>query len=288
MLFEDRSRAESFGAIAELYDRVRPSYPDALVDALLAGKPRRVLDIGCGTGIVAALLAARGCERAGRGDRRAHGRRSHARAASTSRWRRSSAGTRGDRTFDLLVAGQAWHWIDPVAGAQKAAAVLRGRRATRRCSGTSARRRSELAKLFAPIYARLAPGVESYSVLLGGSDARADTAVAGIVESAHFMPRRCARSLGPAPRHRAVAGDAADAQRPPGAAGRSSAGGCSRRSARRSTRSAGSSRCPTRRCSSARAGADGAPRDRDARADEAAPRSAHGDRRVSDQASPWR
>jgi SAM-dependent methyltransferase len=30
-----------------------------------------------------------------------------------------------DRTFDSVVAGQAWHWIDPVAGATKAAQVLR-------------------------------------------------------------------------------------------------------------------------------------------------------------------
>jgi SAM-dependent methyltransferase len=29
------------------------------------------------------------------------------------------------RTFDAVVAGQTWHWIDPVAGAAKAARVLR-------------------------------------------------------------------------------------------------------------------------------------------------------------------
>jgi SAM-dependent methyltransferase len=29
------------------------------------------------------------------------------------------------RTFDAVVAGQAWHWVDPVAGAAKAAEVLR-------------------------------------------------------------------------------------------------------------------------------------------------------------------
>ncbi|SEF23572.1 Methyltransferase domain-containing protein [Amycolatopsis pretoriensis] len=29
------------------------------------------------------------------------------------------------RTFDAVVAGQAWHWVDPVAGAVKAAGVLR-------------------------------------------------------------------------------------------------------------------------------------------------------------------
>ena len=29
------------------------------------------------------------------------------------------------RAFDAVVAGQAWHWVDPVAGAAKAARVLR-------------------------------------------------------------------------------------------------------------------------------------------------------------------
>ena len=29
------------------------------------------------------------------------------------------------RTFNTVIAGQAWHWVDPVAGAAKAAQVLR-------------------------------------------------------------------------------------------------------------------------------------------------------------------
>lgn len=31
----------------------------------------------------------------------------------------------GGRTFDAVIAGQTWHWIDPAAGAAKAAVVLR-------------------------------------------------------------------------------------------------------------------------------------------------------------------
>ena len=62
MLFEERHRAESFGGVAELYDRARPSYPPALIEELLSDGPRQVLDVGCGTGIAGALLAMRGCE----------------------------------------------------------------------------------------------------------------------------------------------------------------------------------------------------------------------------------
>jgi predicted RNA methylase len=62
MLFDDRTRAESFGAVAELYDRARPSYPPELIDTLLEDAPRHVLDVGCGTGIASTLLAAGGAD----------------------------------------------------------------------------------------------------------------------------------------------------------------------------------------------------------------------------------
>ncbi len=29
------------------------------------------------------------------------------------------------REFDAVISGQSWHWVDPVAGAAKAAQVLR-------------------------------------------------------------------------------------------------------------------------------------------------------------------
>jgi ubiquinone/menaquinone biosynthesis C-methylase UbiE len=49
-----RKIAESFGAEAERYERTRPTYPKAMVDAILAASPGRdVLDVGIGTGISA-------------------------------------------------------------------------------------------------------------------------------------------------------------------------------------------------------------------------------------------
>lgn len=184
MLFEDRSRAESFGAIAELYDRVRPTYPAALVAALLADAPQLALDIGCGTGIAAALLAARGCNVIGVeiDERMARVARARGIDVEVARFERWDA---GERRFDLAACGQAWHWIDPVAGAQKAASLLRpnGRLGLFWNFGAPP---AEIADVFGAIYARLAPGVESYSVLLGGRDARVDTAVAGIAASQGF------------------------------------------------------------------------------------------------------
>ena len=117
--------AESFGADAERYDRARPEYPRELVDRIVAESPGAdFLDVGCGTGIEARQFRAAG--------RRVLGIDPDARMATFARrggidvevakfedW--SPAG----RTFDAVVAGQAWHWVDPVVGPAKAAAVLR-------------------------------------------------------------------------------------------------------------------------------------------------------------------
>lgn len=123
-MHENRGRAESFGVDAERYDRARPSYPAAIVDELLASKPGRVLDVGCGTGKVARLFLARGCEVLGvEPDSRMAGvARSHGilvEVATFELWNPAH------RMFDLVVCGQAWHWIDPSLGAQRAASVLK-------------------------------------------------------------------------------------------------------------------------------------------------------------------
>lgn len=120
-----RQMAESFGADPERYDRARPKYPDALIAAVLDAAPgRSVLDVGCGTGIVAGQFRAAGCPVLGvdvdpRMAEFARGTGLEVEVAAFEEW--DAAG----RTFDAVVAGQTWHWIDPVAGAAKAAQVLR-------------------------------------------------------------------------------------------------------------------------------------------------------------------
>jgi len=123
-LHTDRRRASSFGDDAEQYDRVRPRYPATLIDRLMGERPHDVLDVGCGTGIVARLLTDRGCEVLGLEPdprmaevARRHG--VHVEAGMFEEW--DPAGLR----FDLLTAGQAWHWVDPHQGAAKAVQVLR-------------------------------------------------------------------------------------------------------------------------------------------------------------------
>jgi SAM-dependent methyltransferase len=119
-----RQVAEGFGANADQYDRARPSYPAALVERVLATSPgSRVLDVGCGTGIVARLFQAAGAEVLGvdPDERMAARARAHGLEVEVARiedW--DPAG----RQFDAAVAGQAWHWVDPAAGARQVARAL--------------------------------------------------------------------------------------------------------------------------------------------------------------------
>jgi SAM-dependent methyltransferase len=120
-----RTVAESFGTDAERYDRTRPHYPQALVDRIVAASPGpRVLDVGCGTGIAARQWKAAGCDVLGvEPDARMADFARHTgvdvEVATFEDWEP------GGRHFDAVVAGMAWHWVDPVAGAAKAARVLR-------------------------------------------------------------------------------------------------------------------------------------------------------------------
>jgi len=120
-----RQVAEGFGADASRYDRARPTYPAALVDRIVAASPgREVVDVGCGTGISSRLFEAAGCRVLGvepdpRMAEQARQGGTEVEIAKFEDW--DPAG----RAFDSVVAAQAWHWVDLVAGAAKAAEALR-------------------------------------------------------------------------------------------------------------------------------------------------------------------
>ncbi|MGH2849316.1 MAG: class I SAM-dependent methyltransferase [Solirubrobacteraceae bacterium] len=191
MLFADRTRAESFGTVAELYDRARPSYPPELIDALLAAAPRRVLDVGCGTGIASALLAERGASVLGvEVDERmasvARAKGLEVEVATFEAW--DPAG----RRFDLVAAAQAWHWIDPAVGVAKAAELLDdgGAAAVFWNLGDPP---PELAARLRPIYARLEPELERDATSLGNAHPSVDAADASLRQSGAFERPRILR-----------------------------------------------------------------------------------------------
>jgi SAM-dependent methyltransferase len=124
----DPRRALVFGSVAELYDARRPGYPDALLDAVVGDGVERVLEAGAGTGRATLALARRGVHvEAVEPDA--------AMAAIASRACEGldvtvRAGVRfedwtGPAAFDRVVSAQAWHWVDPGAGAAVAARALR-------------------------------------------------------------------------------------------------------------------------------------------------------------------
>ncbi|MGH3157900.1 MAG: class I SAM-dependent methyltransferase [Streptosporangiaceae bacterium] len=130
--------------------------PAALVCAAPAASPGPgILDVGCGTGIAARQFQAAGC--------RVLGVDPDARMAELARQSgvevevtTIEAWDPAGREFDAVVAGQAWHWVDPVAGAAKAAQALRpgGRLAL---FWNAFQAPPGLAEAFAAIYQRALP-----------------------------------------------------------------------------------------------------------------------------------
>ena len=120
-----RQIAESFGTDPERYDRTRPRYPDALIERIVAASPGPyLLDVGCGTGTATrqfrdAGRTVLGVEPDARMAEFARATGLDVEVATFENW--EPAG----RAFDAVVAGTAWHWVDPVLGAAKAALVLR-------------------------------------------------------------------------------------------------------------------------------------------------------------------
>jgi SAM-dependent methyltransferase len=122
-----------FNEVPQLYDRVRPGYPDELFADLvtITGMHARssVLEVGCGTGQATRSLAALGCSVTAiepGTDMAALARRRLAtfgnvtvQTSTFEQW-----DDRGGR-FDVLVAASAWHWVDPTIGWQRAHDVLR-------------------------------------------------------------------------------------------------------------------------------------------------------------------
>ncbi len=119
----DRARAQSFGAVAEAYERHRPAFHDALLDELAALGARSVLDIGTGTGKVARGLLARGMTVLGveLDPRMAKVARELGVTVEVARFEDwDDAG----RRFDLVTCGDSWHWLEPVRSAEQIARVL--------------------------------------------------------------------------------------------------------------------------------------------------------------------
>ncbi|HEX4197867.1 MAG TPA: class I SAM-dependent methyltransferase [Caulobacteraceae bacterium] len=121
-----KTRAASFGAAADAYERARPSYPEAAIDWILPKGAHRVLDLGAGTGKLSRLLRARGLEVVA--VEPSDGMRAQfSRGLPDVPVLAGSAETipLDDASVDAVVVGQAWHWFDPARAVGEAARVLK-------------------------------------------------------------------------------------------------------------------------------------------------------------------
>ena len=119
-------RARSFGAVAEAYDRGRPDYPADAVAWLAGGEAKVVLELAAGTGKLTRTLVDQG----------------HAVFATEPdesmlevlRERVPEVSAKvataedipaNDRSVDVVVVAQAFHWFDPVKALPEIARVLK-------------------------------------------------------------------------------------------------------------------------------------------------------------------
>jgi SAM-dependent methyltransferase len=121
-----RTHALSFSAVAEAYDRARPSYPPDAAAWLVGSTRATVVELGAGTGKLTELLVAAGHavvatdplpEMLGHLRRRVPG----ARAAVASAEQIPVA----SRSVDVVVCAQSFHWFDHARALPEIARVLR-------------------------------------------------------------------------------------------------------------------------------------------------------------------
>ena len=121
-----RQRRTSFGSVAAGYAAHRPDYPADAVAFLVGSSPRRVLDLGAGTGLLTGVLLTAGHEvvavdPAGQmlAELRARYPQVIAHVGD------AEAVPLPDGSVDAVVAGQAAHWFDPEPAAAQLRRVLR-------------------------------------------------------------------------------------------------------------------------------------------------------------------
>jgi SAM-dependent methyltransferase len=123
---ELRNHALSFSAVAEAYDRARPSYPSDAVSWLVGSGHSTVVELGAGTGKLTELLVAAGHDVIATDplpSMLAHlrARVPGARVAVAS----AEHIPVGSRTADVVVCAQSFHWFDHHLALPEIARVLR-------------------------------------------------------------------------------------------------------------------------------------------------------------------
>lgn len=119
-------RALSFGTVAGAYERSRPGYPAEAVRWLIGDRPRRVLDLGAGTGKLTRGLVAACHEVVAVEPSESMLAQLRAALPAVDACRGTAESIPAeDATFDVVMIAQAFHWVDREAAVPEIARVLR-------------------------------------------------------------------------------------------------------------------------------------------------------------------
>ena len=134
---EERKRtlAGAFAGQGADYDRLRPGYPDAVLDAMLAplagsAPTLRAIDLGAGTGKLSSALAERGLEVTAVDTSAAMLEVARARGGTITAGSLATRLARAEETglpaasAELVTVAQAWHWFDAEEASAEVARLL--------------------------------------------------------------------------------------------------------------------------------------------------------------------
>ena len=131
-MIDPHSPTEIFGPLAQDYARFRPSYPDALFDALasrVAGLRGHTLDVGSGTGVAASPLLARGARVVALEPNPHMLAKARHRLSGSEGWVGAVAGRAESLPIatgaaSCVTVAQAFHWFEPGPALAEMARVL--------------------------------------------------------------------------------------------------------------------------------------------------------------------
>ena len=130
-----RTLASAFAGQGADYDRLRPGYPDAVLDAMLAplagsAPTLRAIDLGAGTGKLSSALAERGLEVTAVDTSEAMLEVARARGGTITAGSLATRLARAEETglpaasAELVTVAQAWHWFDAEEASAEVARLL--------------------------------------------------------------------------------------------------------------------------------------------------------------------